>query len=80
MSSVNMHLKPKQKDSSVVLTDREREVLELICKGYSNAEIAKFLGVSSRTVDGFRAKLFDKTGAKNAPNLVMYAIKHGLVN
>ncbi|MCB0804324.1 MAG: response regulator transcription factor [Bacteroidales bacterium] len=80
MSSVNMYIKPKQKESSIVLTDREQEVLELICKGYSNIEIANFLGVSSRTVDGFRARLFEKTGAKNAPNLVMFAIKNGLVN
>ncbi|MBN2174447.1 MAG: response regulator transcription factor [Bacteroidales bacterium] len=80
MSSVNMYLKPKHKDTSINLTDREQEVLELICKGYSNVEIANFLGVSSRTVDGFRARLFEKTGAKNAPNLVMFAIKNGLVN
>jgi DNA-binding NarL/FixJ family response regulator len=80
MSSVNMYLKPKQKDTTITLTDREQEVLELICKGYSNVEIANFLGVSSRTVDGFRARLFEKTGAKNAPNLVMFAIKNGLVN
>jgi two-component system, NarL family, response regulator LiaR len=80
MNSVNIHLKPRQKDSSVVLTEREQEVLDLICKGFSNIEIAKFLGVSSRTVDGFRAKLFEKTGAKNAPNLVMFAIKNGLVS
>jgi DNA-binding NarL/FixJ family response regulator len=79
MSSVNVHIKPKQKDQAVVLTEREQEVLELICKGNSNNEIAKLLGVSTRTVDGFRAKLLEKTGAKNAPNLVMYALKHGLV-
>lgn len=79
MSSVNIQLKPKQKDPSIVLTDREKEVLELICKGNSNVEIARLLGVSNRTVDGFRAKLFEKTGAKNAPNLVMFAIKNGLV-
>ncbi len=80
MNSVNVYLKPKQKESSITLTDREQEVLELICKGYSNVEIASFLGVSSRTVDGFRARLFEKTGAKNAPNLVMFAIKNGLVS
>ncbi|MCB2222067.1 MAG: response regulator transcription factor [Bacteroidetes bacterium] len=80
MNSVNVHLKPKQKNTTIALTDREQEVLELICKGYSNVEIANFLGVSSRTVDGFRARLFEKTGAKNAPNLVMFAIKNGLVN
>lgn len=80
MSSVNKYLKPQQKNSTIQLTDREREVLELICKGYSNTGIAKFLGVSTRTIDGFRAKLFEKTGAKNAPNLVMYALKNGLVS
>ncbi|MCB0821411.1 MAG: response regulator transcription factor [Bacteroidales bacterium] len=80
MNSVNVYLKPKQKESGITLTDREQEVLELICKGYSNVEIANFLGVSSRTVDGFRARLFEKTGAKNAPNLVMFAIKNGLVS
>ena len=80
MNSVNVYLKPRQKDTSISLTDREQEVLELICKGYSNVEIANFLGVSSRTVDGFRARLFEKTGAKNAPNLVMFAIKNGLVS
>jgi DNA-binding NarL/FixJ family response regulator len=80
MNSINKYMKPKQKDTSIVLTDREKEVLELICKGFSNAEIAKKLGVSTRTIDGFRAKLFEKTGAKNAPNLVMFAIKHGLID
>jgi len=80
MASVNKYIKPKQKDSTIHLTDREQEVLELICKGYSNTEIAKKLGVSSRTIDGFRAKLFEKTGAKNAPNLVMFALKNGLIN
>jgi DNA-binding NarL/FixJ family response regulator len=80
ISSVNMYLKPRQKDTTITLTDREQEVLELICKGYSNVEIANFLGVSSRTVDGFRARLFEKTGAKNAPNLVMFAIRNGLVS
>ena len=79
MSSVNLALKPRQKDPAVTLTEREQEVLNLICKGFSNVEIASKLGVSTRTVDGFRARLFEKTGAKNAPNLVMYALKNGLV-
>lgn len=79
MSSVNLYLKPRQTDTTVVLTEREQEVLDLICKGFSNVEISSQLGVSTRTVDGFRARLFEKTGAKNAPNLVMFAIKNGLV-
>ncbi len=63
----------------IVLTDREKEILEYICKGFSNVEISKKLGLSQRTIDGHRARLFDKTGAKNAPNLVLFAIKNGLV-
>lgn len=65
--------------TNIKLSDREKEVLEYICKGYSNAEIAKALNLSQRTIDGHKAHLFDKTGAKNSPNLVMYAVKNGLV-
>ena len=74
---------PKQtttiKKSQIKLSEREKEILEYICKGYSNAEIAKELNLSQRTIDGHKSRLFEKTGAKNAPNLVMYALKHGLV-
>jgi DNA-binding NarL/FixJ family response regulator len=79
IASATRYPKVKPKDPDVRLTDRELEVLDLICKGYSNVEIARFLGVSQRTVDGHRAHLFEKTGAKNAPNLVLYAVKNGLV-
>ena len=65
--------------SNIKLSDREMEILELICKGYSNPEISKYLGISQRTIDGHRGRLFEKTGAKNAPNLVMFAVKNGLV-
>jgi DNA-binding NarL/FixJ family response regulator len=71
--------KPKSIISTIELTEREQEVLELICKGQSNSEIAKFLGVSPRTIDGHRAHLLEKSGAKNAPQLVLYAIKNGLI-
>lgn len=79
ISSVSKYFKPKHKDTSINLTEREVEVLELICKGFSNADISKFLGLSPRTIDGHRAKLLEKTGAKNAPNLVMLALKTGLI-
>ncbi|NJO92497.1 MAG: response regulator transcription factor [Chloroflexia bacterium] len=38
------------------------------------------LGLSQRTIDGHRSRLFEKTGAKNAPNLVLFAIKNGLIS
>jgi len=62
------------------LSLRELEVLQLICKGLSNHEIAEELSISARTVDGHRANILDKTNSKNSIALVVYAIKTGLVN
>ncbi|MCD4773342.1 MAG: response regulator transcription factor [Bacteroidales bacterium] len=79
ISNISKHQLSKSKKTDIKLSDRELEVLELICKGSSNPEISKYLGISQRTVDGHRSRLFEKTGAKNAPNLVMFAIKNRLV-
>ncbi len=64
---------------NIKISDKEKEILEYICKGFSNAEIAKTMGLSQRTIDGHRGRLFEKTGAKNAPNLVLFAIQNGLI-
>ncbi len=61
------------------LTERETEVLLLICKGFTNSEIADRLVVSKRTVDKHRENLLQKTQSKNTANLVIYAIKNGLL-
>ncbi|MDF1551324.1 MAG: response regulator transcription factor [Bacteroidales bacterium] len=79
ITSINKHTMPKRV-SNINLSDREMEVLELICKGFSNVEISKQLGISQRTIDSHRSRLFEKTGAKNAPNLVLFAIKNGLID
>jgi len=79
LAHAEKHFPKKTKEPTVVLTEREKEVLEFICKGFSNPEIAKKLFLSERTIDGHRASLLEKTGAKNAPHLVMYAIRHGIV-
>ncbi len=74
--------KPKyvaQKNTNIEISEREKDVLKLIAKGYSNQEIADKLFLSKRTVDGHKARLFEKTGAKNAPNLIMFALKNGLI-
>lgn len=78
---INVTLKnTKANLSDVHLSDRELEVLKLICEGYSNNEIAEKLFISAHTVDGHRRNLISKTGVKNAPNLVMYALKNGLID
>jgi len=63
----------------VTLSDREQEVLLLICKGFSNQEIAEQLFISKRTVDHHRASLLTKTNTRNTASLVIYAIKHKMV-
>jgi DNA-binding NarL/FixJ family response regulator len=78
--SARQHDLPVKSKSNIKLSEREQQVLKLICKGNSNAEIAKHLGVSQRTIDGHRARLFEKTGAKNAPNLVLFAMKNNLIS
>jgi len=59
------------------LTEREAEILLLICKGLTNNEIADKLVLSKRTVDKHRENLLLKTQSKNTANLVIYAIKSG---
>ncbi len=70
---------PKRKKSKIELTEREKQILDLICKGYSNQEMAKKLFISPKTVEGHRTRLLEKTGAKNSANLVMFALKNNLI-
>ena len=58
------------------ITQREKEILYYICKGFSNGEIAQQLGISKRTVDKHRENLLQKTQSRNTADLVTYAIKH----
>ena len=60
------------------LSNREIEVLKLICDEYTSQEIADKLFISKRTVEGHRQKVIDKIGAKNTVGLVIYAIANKL--
>ncbi len=64
---------------AVDLNDREIEVLRLVCQECSNQEIADKIFLSVRTVEGYRARLFEKTGSKNLVGLVIFAIKRGII-
>ncbi|HBR55306.1 MAG TPA: response regulator transcription factor [Flavobacteriaceae bacterium] len=61
------------------LTEREAEILELICKQYKTSEIADELYISPRTVEVHRKNLLVKTGVKNIAGLVIFAIQNDLV-
>ena len=62
------------------LTPREREVLQLICEGLSNREIAGRLNVSVNTVAVHRANIMNALGVHKTAELVVYALQNGLVN
>ena len=64
--------------SAVPQSEREKEVLHLILKEFSNQEIAEKLFISPRTVDAHKRNLLEKTGAKNVAGLVLYAINNQL--
>ena len=61
------------------LSEREEEILVAICRGLSTQEIADSLFISKRTVDKHRANILEKSGCKNTASLVVYAIKHKIV-
>jgi two-component system response regulator NreC len=63
-----------------VLTEREFEVLRLVALGYTNNEIAKRMYLSPRTVETHRANLQAKLRLNGRPELVRYALEHGVIH
>lgn len=61
------------------LTDKELKILKLMCEEKTTKEIADIVEISPRTVEAIRDKLKFKTGAKSMAGLVMYAVKHGIL-
>jgi two-component system response regulator NreC len=61
------------------LTDREREVLQLITEGHHNQQIAQILNLSVRTVQNHRAHIMEKLGMHDRGELIKYAIQKGII-
>jgi two-component system response regulator NreC len=66
-------------DTFNLLSDREKEVLTLVAKGYANKEIAEQLIISVKTVETHKGNLMEKLQMKTRPELVEYALKKGLL-
>jgi len=60
-------------------TEREKEILNLICQGYNNEQIGEIIHVSPKTIEKHKSSLFQKTDAKNTVNLIIYAFNNELV-
>ncbi|HMO62856.1 MAG TPA: response regulator transcription factor [Ferruginibacter sp.] len=66
--------------SEVVISDREREVLKLVCMEFTAAEIAQKMEISARTVEAIKDRLMERFGVKNSVGLVFYAMKNQLID
>lgn len=73
------NLKPSF-NQNIDLTEREQEVLKLICEEKTATEIGKEIFLSPRSVEGIRQRLIEKIGVRNTAGLVMFAVKNGLVD
>lgn len=62
------------------LTDKEIEIIQMICKQKTNKEIGEIMGLSMRTIENHRATILVKTDTKNVAGIVMYALKHRIIS
>ena len=67
-------------DSYELLTNREREIFQLVAEGKANKEIAALLNLSPYTVDTHRTRILQKLNLHSIPELVLYAVRKGIVS
>jgi DNA-binding NarL/FixJ family response regulator len=81
---VEDHLRQLQarglEDSYLLLTDREREVLQLLAEGRTNKDVAALLQVGVSTVETHRANLMQKLNLHNTAEIVLYAVRKGIIS
>lgn len=70
---------PLKKEVNTLFTDREREVVRLICRQHTAQEIGERLFLSKRTVEGYRTKILEKMDVKNTAGVVVFALKHNMI-
>jgi len=66
-------------DAYDLLTPREREILQLIAEGKSNKDIANLLNLSVYTVESHRSNLMEKLNLRGLPELILYAVRRGII-
>jgi two-component system response regulator NreC len=63
-----------------LFTDREKEIVRLICRQHTAQEIGDLLFISKRTVEGYRTRILEKMEVKNTAGVVIFALKHHLIS
>ncbi len=66
--------------SEIVISEREKEVLTLVCMEYTAQEIAQKMDISARTVEAIKDRLMERFGVKNSVGLVFYSMKNSLID
>ena len=67
-------------NSEIVLSDKEKEVLTLVCMEFTASEIAQKMDISARTVEAIKDRLMERFGVKNSVGLVFFAMKNQLID
>jgi hypothetical protein len=78
--STNKNKATPSLNSEVVLSDKEKEVIQLLCREYTASEIATKMEISSRTVESIKDRLMERFGTKNTAGLVFFAVKNNLID
>ena len=76
---VSLMRERRVQDSYDLLTEREREVLQLLAEGKSNKEVASVLNISPYTIETHRTNLMQKLNLHNTAEIVLYAVRKGLI-
>ncbi|WP_341840448.1 response regulator transcription factor [Chitinophaga caseinilytica] len=70
---------PYRQKEAVTFTDREQEIIKLICLQQTAQQIGDRIFLSKRTVEGYRTRILEKMNVRNTAGVVMYALKHNLI-
>ncbi len=70
---------PQKKKTELIFTDREKEIIKLICRQFTAQQIGDVLYLSKRTVEGYRTKIMEKMDVKNTAGVVIFALKNNLI-
>lgn len=76
---VKSRFNPYKDKERISFTDREREIIRLICLQYTAQQIGEKIFLSKRTVEGHRTRILEKMNVKNTAGVVVFALKHNLI-
>ena len=76
---VRSQVATRQNKQAISFSDREQEIIKLICKQLTAQQIGAQLFLSKRTVEGYRTKIMEKIDARNTAGVVIFALKHNLI-